>query len=170
MGEGVCVRLELMSVCGRGRVDGWLRGSVLLLLMPSSRTPPHRLCPRHVRGGLQSGAGTVRSGLVSAEQRPQAGPATPLDDAGPDLAPCRYCPTPTPTPTAVPTPEGPVGTCLFSLQPLSGGVSRNQSLCSHVPKCHYCFAGTMSFSVSPHPPQNLVQSRHPSGGDDLMGV
>lgn len=40
MGEGVCVRLELVSVCGRRRVDGWLGRSVLLLLMPSSQKPP----------------------------------------------------------------------------------------------------------------------------------
>lgn len=50
----------------------------------------HRLCPRHLSGGLTGGAGAVGSGLVPAEQRPQAGPATPLDDTGTDLAPRRY--------------------------------------------------------------------------------
>ncbi|XP_042108798.1 tetratricopeptide repeat protein 7B isoform X3 [Ovis aries] len=44
------------------------------------------LHPRHISRGLQSGAGAVRSGFVPAEQRPQAGPLAPLDDAGADLA------------------------------------------------------------------------------------
>lgn len=58
--------------------------------------PSRRLCPRHVGSSLQSGAGTVGSGVVSAEQCPQAGPATPLDDAGADLAPRRYRSAPQP--------------------------------------------------------------------------
>lgn len=97
-GEEVCVRLELVSVCGRGsRVCGWLAGWVCPFTSDAVfLNPSHRLHPRHVGSSLQSGAGAVGSGLVPAEQRPQAGPAPPLDDAGADLAPRRYSSAPPP--------------------------------------------------------------------------
>lgn len=136
MGKGVCVRPEVLSACGRGRVVGRL-GLPFTSDAVFSR-PSHRLCPRHVRGGLEGGAGTVGSGLISAEQHPQAGPATPLDDAGTDLAACRYCSAPTralrPTPAHSPRRQGPVGTRLSSPQPLG---RKNQSFRYHTPS-RYC--------------------------------
>ena len=120
-GEEVCVRLELVSVCGRGsRVCGWLAGWVCPFTSDAVfLNPSHRLHPRHVGSSLQSGAGAVGSGLVPAEQRPQAGPAPPLDDAGADLAPRRYSSAPPPAP---PTPAAvPEGSLWSGVQGLAAG-------------------------------------------------
>ncbi|KAM9713706.1 tetratricopeptide repeat protein 7B isoform 1-T1 [Dama dama] len=78
------VKLESLS---RGPDEALLTCKHMLQIWKScyNLTNP-RLHPRHVSRGLQSGAGAVGSGLVPAEQRPQAGPPAPLDDAGADLA------------------------------------------------------------------------------------
>ncbi|XP_064342265.1 tetratricopeptide repeat protein 7B isoform X6 [Camelus dromedarius] len=80
-------KVKLESLC-RGPDEALLTCKHMLQIWKScyNLTNP-RLCPRHISSSLQSGAGAVGSGLVSAEQHPQAGPATPLDDTGTDLAP-----------------------------------------------------------------------------------
>lgn len=126
MGEGVCVRLELVSVCGRGWVDGWSGGSALLLLMPSSRKPPtgsvHATSVAASR--VEQALSEVASSLQSSA--PKQGPLHPWMTlaqiwlhAGTALPPPWALPLPpAPPPPLCQTLEGPVGTCLFSLRSL----------------------------------------------------
>lgn len=49
-----------------------------------------RLGSCYIYSSQSCGAGSVWGGLLPAEQRPQTGTPAPLDDAGSDLAACRY--------------------------------------------------------------------------------
>lgn len=120
-------------------VGGWLVGSLLSLLMPSSQKPLtgsiHATSVAASR--VEQALSEVASSLQSSA--PKQGPLHPWMTlaqiwlhAGTTLLPLgTFYPTdPHPPPAAVPEAVDPVRTCLFSPQPL---LRRNQSFCSHTP-------------------------------------
>lgn len=148
MGEGVCVRLELVSVCGGRWVDGWLGRSVLLLLMPSSQKPPtgsvHATSVAASR--VEQALSEVASSLQSSA--PKQGPLHPWMTLAQIWLHAGMALHPPPSPHGRARCQGSlwVLACL-PMTPLWRVFEKSKQSQVRMPQL---LAGTMSSSVSPH--------------------